>query len=520
VPDESELERWREALEGTAGAEVKRNGAQFQVDVPPNLYTLQLPPAPEIASLSVGMAGEAREEFAVRVSEPPPSQIRVSAGADLTKLVFRGADVQQLAVVPSINRVVVRLGRCDQLLVAGGAATLEQGIISHLALDRSTLQLASARRSLERLDITGDTCILGGEHLAVATLRVSNASLTSSVEIVVDQLRAGMNASRVELALDVTAPIRLRGVVADSRLTIATKEAMVKLGDPSFPPIENLYLTGSGRLEVSGRMLNPNFEVTGALDLVLLEAASVTEAHRSGGGRLTLESRERSSISGRPGLPFPLDQVNGATGADLEHVDIYKLGVADLNALAQTERLVPAIGSRRADRRKADAMFGDEPGAAEKLAHFWTRLSHVVREKSSSGVVQSDARFLAARARRRAAMQSRIPWRWKRPREALMLALYSLIGYGERIFRPLVIFGAVSGLIAWFLDDLRLPGFVGSWVRLLLAPLSLFRVQEEALHVSVEGLGASVLIALDKVVGVLLMGIALLAARKVVRASD
>lgn len=81
---------------------------------------------------------------------------------------------------------------------------------------------------------------------------------------------------------------------------------------------------------------------------------------------------------------------------------------------------------------------------------FWAQLSDLVAEKKAPGSVQSALRFVAAHARLKAAP--------RRSRERSWLRLYWLLGYGERIERPLLIYltaaTLIFGLVVWSVGGL------------------------------------------------------------------
>jgi hypothetical protein len=147
---------------------------------------------------------------------------------------------------------------------------------------------------------------------------------------------------------------------------------------------------------------------------------------------------------------------------------------------------------------------------------FWAQLSDLVADKKAPGSVQSALRFVAAHARLKASP--------RRSRERSWLRLYWLVGYGERIGRPLLIYltaaAFVFGLVVWGVGDL-LPaeGSSVDWGLgwdLLVLPLSFFRLTGDSV-ISGGWLADALTLAL-RVGGVLMVFFSLAAVRRLTKA--
>ena len=152
----------------------------------------------------------------------------------------------------------------------------------------------------------------------------------------------------------------------------------------------------------------------------------------------------------------------------------------------------------------------------QRRADFWTQFTEVLSVQQASGSVQSNVRVAAMRARRRALGFGR---------ERFWLAAFSLIGYGERILLPIAVW--LAGVVAAGLAYVLVVGvpfgvvseeFVKLLARLLAGPLAILRV-EELRPPNAPGIWDTVIWVGAQVLGTICLGAALVAVRKVTRAS-
>jgi hypothetical protein len=212
--------------------------------------------------------------------------------------------------------------------------------------------------------------------------------------------------------------------------------------------------------------------------------------------------------------------VAGASNAVLENVNIYSLSLEDLHPLQTSDRLSPWIPRGLKARKEEDKMSlggGPQDAIERRRAHFWMRLSDILKTSHASGIAQSEARYAAARARRVSAPT------WSR--EKLLLSLYWPFGYGERVLRPLLWpLVASLALTAWFvwpvwplevLVDKRAV-VADTWWHVLLRPLAFFRLWEPSEEVS--GLGYQLTLAAYSVLGIISVFFSLIALRRIAKA--
>lgn len=155
--------------------------------------------------------------------------------------------------------------------------------------------------------------------------------------------------------------------------------------------------------------------------------------------------------------------------SDLSGFDVFRCRNADVAALESAARVevwlpMPMSRALAEVERMVDM-------TAAQRAYFWTRISVLAREKSAAGSYQPQTRYLAAELRRRASAG----------REKTLLNAYRVVGYGERIGRPLALFLAAVLLVAIVFTigvSSDASGFVGAWWsyawRLMISPLTFF----------------------------------------------
>jgi hypothetical protein len=205
-------------------------------------------------------------------------------------------------------------------------------------------------------------------------------------------------------------------------------------------------------------------------------------------------------------------------GAELERIDLYDLSVGDLRRLQPAGRVTPWIPGPRAARKREKLMRVGTDGAelqAQRRADFWTQLAAILSAKQVLGSVQSNVRLASMRARRKALPLGR---------EKFWLWAFSLIGYGERILQPLLIwlvgivlaglaYAAVVGIPAGIVSQ-QFAELLG---RLALGPLAILRV--ELRPPNFPGPWDMVIWVAAQVLGTICLGFALVAIRKITRAA-
>jgi hypothetical protein len=286
------------------------------------------------------------------------------------------------------------------------------------------------------------------------------------------------------------------------------------------PPsvIERLTVIGAGHVQAWWDLESPTFTPQGGeLTLHVPGPHSVFNAS----GRVTLGTVSDGALcQGSTHSPLVLAGVKEiGEGGELERLDLYDLSVGDVRRLQPAGRVTPWIPGPRAARERERAMRvgTDSPKLqAQRRADFWTKLAATLSAQQVLGSVQSNVRLASMRARRRA-----LPW----GRERFWLSAFALIGYGERIMLPLLVWlgGVVlAGLgyaaVVGVPSGVASPQFVELLGRLALGPLAILRV--ELRPPNVPGPWDTVIWVAAQVLGAVCLGSALVAIRKVTRAAQ
>ncbi len=286
------------------------------------------------------------------------------------------------------------------------------------------------------------------------------------------------------------------------------------------PPaaIERLTVIGTGHVQTGWDLESPAFTPEGGeLTLHIMALGNVMNAS----GRIALgDLRGGVLCQGSASSPLVVTRVSSEVGdAEVERVDLYDLTVGDVRRLKTAARITPWIPGPWAARKRELAMpvgTTDKRLQRQRRADFWTQFTEVLSVQQASGSVQSNVRVAAMRARRRALGFGR---------ERFWLAAFSLIGYGERILLPIAVW--LAGVVAAGLAYVLVVGvpfgvvseeFVKLLARLLAGPLAILRV-EELRPPNAPGIWDTVIWVGAQVLGTICLGAALVAVRKVTRAS-
>jgi len=289
---------------------------------------------------------------------------------------------------------------------------------------------------------------------------------------------------------------------------------------------------GHGVVEVRGTIRG--FTFNGGNDDIHIKLADNARAlFARGCASVTLGAD--SVFTGVANVPFSLRTLKGGAHAELVDVDIIGLGTEDLEALEALERFTPVFpawgGKKWARRIPLKASWRDTETLptfrhpvtglrkwlkkGSERAHFWNRVAEVLTKTHAPGALQSKARFWAARARRKQATG----------RERILMNAYALVGYGERVVLPLLVFVAIAALGAWFLytqqgylavENLKDKCFGVVFARTLLLPFNFLKLTSDAANTSVSTPALAVT-TFVRVSGFVLIGFAAFAARRVAR---
>jgi hypothetical protein len=286
------------------------------------------------------------------------------------------------------------------------------------------------------------------------------------------------------------------------------------------PPamIERLTIIGSGVVHVRRDLESPTFSPEGGELALTVEGPTGNVMNASGQVKLQFVGND-ALCQGAAQNPLAITSVSMVEGAELERINIYELSVGDVRRLAPAARVTPWIpGARDARRRELAMRLGtdNEQLQAERRADFWTKLAAILSSQQVLGSTQSHVRLASMRARRRA-----LP----RGREKFWLGAFSLIGYGERIVQPLLIWlggvvlaGLAHAAIVPVPSGIASIQFADLLVRLALGPLAFLRV-DQLRPPNAPGPWDTVIWIFALVLGTVCLGFSLVAIRKVTRAA-
>ncbi len=239
-------------------------------------------------------------------------------------------------------------------------------------------------------------------------------------------------------------------------------------------------------------------------------------------------------VTGHRSEPLAVADVSRARGGYLAMISFFQLLEPEvLGELEQAEQLSPWIPrSARQIKKALEGMFWPLPPEQEsghedvepepslntawsQRAHFWARMSRLVRNKHASGSVQADTRLTAAICRRRSLGWERQAWR-----ERLLLSLHALVGYGERIGLPLYWHVGLSLPVFLYLTWERLPtltpdSLIQAWLRVLFAPLAFFRLVDVPIA---QWIMPRLVLLLYQILGILFLFFFITAVRRVAKA--
>lgn len=353
----------------------------------------------------------------------------------------------------------------------------------------------------------GHELILGGNVAIGGTVSFKSTELLDdSVEISHDagQVSFGLINTKELTQLHLT----LRGSGGEYILTSPPPGLKILLDSATAAirgDTEDLMIRGGGSIKLlEGKFLRPSF-LSGSengnadsRDLEVLPRVVVLGAR----GIVALTAGAGSKVYGKRDGSFVVSSISNVEDAELGELSIYDLDLEQTGHLESASRLsiwYPRWNwtARRLEGKNL-AKPPTEASLAENVAK-WLTLAGILKKRHASGSVQSYARYASYRWRRRLLRGD-----WRRPGERILLFLYWLVGYGERVVRPLATYLLVASLVAATSGE--------AWLDVVLSPLAVLRITAAAVA------GESLWIALNRVVGIVCLGFSLLAMRRIVRA--
>lgn len=533
----SPLEEWALQLRPYASGDPEVEGRTISISVSRNQLPA-LPPAPLGTHLVLRNVGWAHATFSPSTHEQPPALITIVAADELRNLEFgglRGTGRLQIALdlVHCSERISVR-----GILPAGFAVRNGQLRLGQIAstptsasLEEASLTSASgvANWELNQLTLTGDISLENVNIWAARTLIEEVARTQGAAKISLGEV-TGANG---EIELVTVTPVSVQSL-PDGSLVELGATTMNLGGDDVAVEARDLGFLGDGSIQLNldvsgGRFTSPLGRSPLTIQLgsgrQLLDAVSPGESQR-----IQLELSAGSICSGHPETPIRLASVRVEGGAQLQDVDCYALGLADLLQLERCQRFHPWIPRRQWNwspltwfqqhpaRTLEDDQIREEARdlSLRERAHYWATMTDILKTSHAPGWVQSEARYAAARSRQ-ASTHDRREW--------LLLSLYWVAGFGERIVRPLIVLALLAtgatlidaGTVRPSLAPDDISATLEVWVRYLLAPLTFFRL-EDIPGVKVEGVWPSVVLTVYRTMGIILIVFSLIATRRIVKA--
>jgi hypothetical protein len=389
------------------------------------------------------------------------------------------------------------------LAVQGGLFTVIGRAPVALDLKDTTVQLPN---SVMTLTLRGNVRAGTGSVQATHAFIDGTATIGGGEWWLGELLSLGEDPPRLQVASGSV----LVGWVSDGADLWCEREASLELGRGPVPeqrPSQSLVIFAKGRVHVHGVLQKPTFASPVPADLHVI--GTVLDAV----GRVRLEAENRAIVNGAPDGALVLEELKTVTGAELEDVNIYHLNIGDLQTLKDAERVEPWLPRPRMARLAEDAMFREqEPRVAQRQRmHFWSQMTDVLRMRKAPGRLQSEVRYAAQRARRKALAIGR---------ERAVLTAYGLVGYGERILLPLLWYVVLASVLtAWFSvpeqgDKWSLGQSVSLFIDVVESPLAFFRL---AAVPSLESTPQELALLGYRVVGLLLLLLSVFAVRRLVR---
>lgn len=513
------LRAWVEALSAVGSQAVAHRGkrvveiavarsGEFNIGRAPPGYRLNVKVQSGVRSLLLSSVGN------------PPDRLELQTGPDATHIEV-DAELGYLAIhgEHAGHHVELVLRRSCGSLKLSMAEVVLRGETALPVLWLENVTLDASPGNFEVLYLKGDIGI--GQVTVRRVLLQQRVQVRLAGEVHVYELLSAAEGVPAVLAVEGPRQIDIAWCPGPTVVELSGNCSLLVggAGMPEGKEITGLEVNGAGRFEVQRGRLSGTVFAPARIRQLQLDLASGAELLDATGSVYLGSCSPGSVCIGSRGEPLNLEGVGQVKGAELENLNLYSLTLSELGALAEALRITPWIPSRRAHAQKLeDAMMVGAKNAESariRRAHFWSLLSRILAEKHAPGDVQSRVRYAALRARRKAATFGR---------EKILLSVYGLIGYGERVWRPVWLHGLLSLGAAFALTrpsgspllDLEVTRPLPNvFVQVVLSPLAFFRFVEAP---DVIGLGSRATLVLVQALGILLLFFALSAIRRVAKA--
>lgn len=486
--------------------------------------SVQPPPGVRLSIRDIGSASGLTHYKVVAHPGRVPELLELISDSALRTLQFDSADdvTFRQITVRGPSRSLIRLqvsvvpGESGQLpdnlrLIDGLYAVKPLHAPSHLVLEDASL-VADANGHFETVEVKGRCGVPDG--VTVAHLRVHpEANLRSPEGFVAKDL-----ASTDE---------RLNFTVRGTFSSPPAEGAFITLEDNAVLLVREGITLAKARVEGSGSVV-----VKGTLrDSEIADGGDAgtwinLEVHGSAegiSGDVSLAAHDGGVLIGGEASPVRVRAIRELRKAEIENISLYQLeGLSNLSELEKLARLslwMPTKAKEeRSLAREMTLAGGSTSTIRHKRAHFWASMADILKKTHATGRVQSAARYNAMHFRR-----NHLRW----GSEKVLLWMYSLVGYGERILRPLIGIGVLCAVVTPQLVQPpieifgkccpRFEEYGETYVALLLSPLAFFKSPIEP-PADVFGPVETTLLVGFQVLSLLLLFFALSAIRRITKA--
>lgn len=442
--------------------------------------------------------------------------------------------IGHLILSAAATDVVVRLSFDDE--VECNQVSIETAIVDlGLPVGLRSVALCNAaatsphRLKLDRLTVEGRVVLNFAELFVERTTVVG-----SHVTIVArrDRARIGLVEAGQPVVMNLHGTVSLRPHALPARSLISLNQSdLVLAGLPSTrpafvsqqsweqlsSPARRLHLAGRGTIRIETELEEPNFVPDNGLDVTVASRGALRAA--TWRVAITLAASEVHIQGARQRRTLQLTSLGTCDGARFDNVDLFLLDVASICRLRNAAEVLPwfpgVLRLRRRQVRQATGGRRGRPDAASWRSNtrYWEELSRILRQQNAPGSMQSNAHVALMRARTHT-FDPRVDFRgW------MLSRAYALAGYGERILLPTALWVVCAAVLAGVMSIwqvVRPPeAFWRLWLRVLAAPLSLFHADQH--HRNSPGVWDDCIYAVAQLLGIVLIGLALLALRRVMR---
>lgn len=438
------------------------------------------PPAGATLSIRDVGLGSSRYEVILKTGIPP-DLLEITADRGLRTLVFR-VDSGELHSVIITGAPDQRLLTLPISIEPAGSASLPDG----LSLVRGWFNLKPHDAPAHLLISDAH---LGSDSQGRYPVVEAEGNCTLPSEVTIDQLRVHPGAvltmtpstriSMIQSATDGDLDFNLKGTCTavlpfGSHVTLLEGATWVIRTDDR---VTGISVTGSGTVNVEGELTDCVLTPVVGAHLTLTVSGSAEGLS----GDVWLETKDGAVVIGSGRSPVHVRRIVSLERAEVQNVNLFNLeSLSNLPELSKLARFSMWLPSDRKDAKRLatemDLGRGSEATKKQRRAHYWASLTDILKDGHATGRVQSVARYNAMHFRHEHVESGT---------EKRLLRLYSVVGYGESVLRPLLAILAMCALFTPILVEPplalvgeccpRLGAYWDTFTTLLLSPLAFFK---------------------------------------------